>query len=363
MAQKVEQQQNAKNISPVQRAQFFSQMTRQHMQMYPPVAGVENSVVSFNLNKVRLASRIFLFIEGIVTVTHATNNSFTPDPFAPFSFLRNVNVEINNGFKPFTVAGREIYWYNLTCTFGNQIVPVIGGTIPRTRNYLGNVASAGGTANTMKMVVELPLTLNERDPIGLILTQNEETVVTVSVAFGAGTDLLKAGQTGYTVAVSSLTVTPMVETFSVPPVKEAYPDISVLKLVQSTKADVIGAGPYVLKLPVGLTYRKLLVFIEDANGGVADTAFGGNFELVLNGADYPYQIAPKALAALNQVMYNQALPQGLYSFDFTYQGLANYGGARDYIDTERLTEFWFKFPATAAGKVTAVYELLSRLQG
>jgi hypothetical protein len=341
-------------------------MTRQHLQMRPAVAGAENATVSFNLDKVRLTSRILLLIEGTVTVTHASNTSYNAAQFAPFSFIRSVNVEINNGFKPFTVTGREIYWYNLTRAFASQIVPTItaAANLPtRTRNYLGNTASASGTANPMRMIVELPLTLNERDPIGLILTQNEETVVTVSVSFGAGADLLAFGQTGYTVTVSNLTVTPMVESFSIPPVKEAFPDISILKLVQSTKEAVPGAGPFTLKLPVGLTYRKLILYIEDYNGGVADTAFTGDFQLILNGADYPYQINPKVLAALNQIQYGQALPQGLYVFDFTYQGLANYGGARDYIDTERLTEFWFRFPATGAGNVTAVYELLSRLRG
>jgi len=362
-AQKVEQ---TKNISPAQRAQFFAQMTRQHLQMRPAVAGAENATVSFNLDKVRLTSKILLLIEGTVTVAHATETSFTADPFAPFSFLRNVNVEINNGFKPFTVSGREIYWYNLTRDKAGQIIPTIdaASNLPtRTRNYLGNTASSGGTANPMRIVVELPLVLNERDPIGLILTQNEETVVTVSVSFGSGDDLLGFGQSGFVTAVSGLTVTPMVESFSIPPVKEAFPDISILKLVQSTREAITGTGPFTLKLPVGLTYRKLILFIEDVNGGVADTSFGGNFQLVLNGADYPYQINPKLLATLNQVQYGQALPTGLYAFDFTYQGLANYGGTRDYVDTERLTEFWFKFPATAAGNVTAVYELLSRLRG
>lgn len=355
-----------KNISPAQRAQFFAQMTRQHMQMMPAIAGAENSVVSFNLNKVRLTSRIFLIIEGTVKVTHASATTYNPNAFAPFTFIRNVSVEINNGFRPFNVSGRELYWYNLTRAFANQIVPVIdtAGNLPvRTRNYLGKSASSSGADNPMRMVLELPLTLNERDPIGLILTQNEETVVTVTVTFGSGSDLLAAGQTGYTVAVNNITVTPMVESFSIPPVKEAFPDLSIIKLVQSTRESVSGAGQFTLKLPVGLTYRKLLVFIEDANGGVADTSISGNFELIFNNAEYPYQISPKALSALNQVMYNQVLPNGLWVFDFTYQGLANYGGARDYIDTERLTEFWFKFNAPAAGNVTAVYELLSRLRG
>lgn len=363
------QQVEQRNISPEQRARFFAQMTRQHQQMRPALAGAENSTVSFNLDKVRLSSKILLLIEGTLNVQHAANNTFTPSAFAPFDFIRNIQVEINNGFKPFTVSGREAYWYNLVQPFSSVVRPTVAAaaSLPvRNRNFIGNsadVAGNGGADNPFKMLVELPLTLNERDPIGLILTQNEETVVSVGINFGQASDLLAPAQAGYTMAVSNLTVTPMVESFSIPPVKEAFPDISILKLVHSTRQTVTGAGPVSLRLPVGLTYRKLLVYIEDANGGIADNTFSGNFQLIQNGADYPYQVSPKVLAALNEQQYGQALPTGLYCFDFSYQGIANYSGARDYVDTERLTEFWFNFQAPAAGTVTAVYELLSRLQG
>lgn len=360
------QQVEQRNISPEQRARFFAQMTRQHQQMRPAIGATENSTVSFNLDKVRLSSKIMLLVEGVLNVVHASNNSFTPSPFAPFDFIRNINVEINNGFKPFTVSGREAHWYNLVNNYSRVVRPTYAApaSLPgRGRNYLGTGADTsanGGKDNPFKMVIELPLTLNERDPIGLILTQNEETVVTVSVTFGAAASLLTGS--GFTGAVSNLTVTPMVESFSIPPVKEAFPDISILKLVHSTRQTVTGAGPVSLRLPVGLTYRKLLIYIEDANGGIADNAFSGNFQLIQNGADYPYQVAPKVLAALNEQQYGQALPTGLYCFDFSYQGIANYSGARDYVDTERLTEFWFNFQAPGAGTVTAVYELLSRLR-
>jgi hypothetical protein len=56
------------------------------------------------------------------------------------------------------------------------------------------------------------------------------------------------------------------------------------------------------------------------------------------------------------------LANGIYVFDFTYQGLEGYGGARDYIDTEKLTEFWLKFQAAETGKITYVRETLARLQ-
>lgn len=358
----------ARNIAPEQRARFFAQMTRQHQQMRPAIAGAENSTISFNLDKVRLSSKIMLMIEGSVNVVHANNNNFTPAAFAPFDFIRSVQVEINNGFKPFTLSGREAYWYNLMQAHSSIVRPVVdqAANLPvRQRTFMGNdadTAGNGGADNPFKMMLELPLTLNERDPIGLLLTQNEETVVTVTVSFGQATDLIGT-PAGYTAAVSNLVVTPMVESFSIPPVKDAFPDISILKLVQSTRQTISGAGPISLKLPVGLTYRKLIVYLEDANGGLADGAISGDFQLIQNGADYPYQLNPKVLAALNEQQYGMALPAGLYAFDFTYHGLTNYGGARDYVDTERLTEFWFNFQAPGAGTVTAVYELLSRLRG
>jgi hypothetical protein len=362
------QQVEQRNISPEQRARFFAQMTRQHQQMRPAIAGAENATVSFNLDKVRLSSKILLQIDGILNVQHAANNNFTAADFAPFSFIRNISVEINNGFKPFAISGREAYWYNLVQPYSMVVRPTINtaAQLPaRGRNILSNdadTAGNGGADNPFRMIVELPLTLNERDPIGMILTQNEETVVSVAINFGQASDLLAPAQAGYTMAVSNLTVTPMVESFSIPPVKEAFPDISILKLVQSTREAINGAGPVTLRLPVGLTYRKLLVYIEDANGGVADAAINSPYHLVLNGADYPYQISPTMLAALNEQQYFTPLPQGLYCFDFSYQGIANYSGARDYVDTERLTEFWFNFQAPGAGTVTAVYELLSRLR-
>jgi hypothetical protein len=33
---------------------------------------------------------------------------------------------------------------------------------------------------------------------------------------------------------------------------------------------------------------------------------------------------------------------GYFAFDFSTQGIANLGGSRDYIDTEKLQEFWLK---------------------
>lgn len=353
-------------LTPAQRALLFAQMTRQHWQALPPIAGAENSVVSFTIPKVRLLSKIRLLVTATLNAQHASNTSYTPAVFAPFSLLRNVKVDLNIGFTPFNIGGKELYFYNLLRDEGSVIQPLIDTASAvaqsRRRNVLGKTAAPDpGTDNPLRLVVDLPLTLNDRDPVGLLLAQNEETTITVEVAFGNVNDVAPAS-TGYTFALSNIVVQPFVETFSIPAVREALPDLGTIKIVNMVKETIPGAGEKTVKLLRGLTYRKLLIFIEDGSGGEADGDLPGDIEIVLNQTDTPYRVPPRILAAINQEQYGFELPQGLFVFDFSYQGLANYGGSRDYIDTERLTEFWVRFQAVAAGNVTIVAEQLAQLR-
>src|SRR5690625_384646 len=95
-------------LTPQQRAQLFAQTTRQNWQMIPSRTGGEGETVQFDLPKVRLTSRVRLLVEAKVTATHPSESSYTPAPFAPFTALRRVTVDMNNGFSPFSVSGREL---------------------------------------------------------------------------------------------------------------------------------------------------------------------------------------------------------------------------------------------------------------
>lgn len=352
------QAQNSK-IDPAARAAYFAQATRQNWQMLPAVAGADSATIQVSIPKVRLLSKIRLLVTATLTAQHAGNVTYVPAPFAPYNYLRNVRLEINNGFAPFNLSGRDLYFYNLVRGDAAGLTPAVAG---RGKVIQGLTSSpAPGTANVVRFLVDLPVTLNDRDPVGLMLLQNEETTVTLTVDFNTMNALAPAAA-GYTFATTAVTVIPMIETFSIPAVKEATPDLSILKLVHSKTETVTGAGVHTLTLPTGQTYRKLLIYIADAAGGEADGDIAGNFELVLNQADIPFLIRPSVLAAINHEQFNTVLPQGLWVFDFSYQGLSGYGGSRDWIDTERLTEFWFRFNAAAAGSITAVYETLSKLR-
>lgn len=356
-----------KKISPAERAMLFAQATRQNWQMLPAVAISENNSASFTIPKVRLLSKIRLYVQATMNLVHASGTAASAATFAPFNLLKNVRVEINNGFTPFNISGQSLYVYNLLRDNAAAVKLVSSATAAtaagyRNRTVMGLESASGGKDNVVRFCLDLPFTLNDRDPVGLILAQNEETVITVTVDLNDA-DVLLSSLTGYTVALSNAYIYPMIETFSIPAVPEAFPDISILKLVQQKKETISGSGVVNLSLPPGTTYRKLLLYIEDSSGGELDTDITGDFELVFNQADTPYRIKPYVLNAINQEQYGTTLPQGLWVFDLSYQGLAGYGGARDYIDTERLTEFWFRFTAAGAGSITAIYETLSRLRG
>ncbi len=357
---------NQKKIAPEVRAMNFALLTRQYKQVLPTVAAAENGSYTFQVPKVRLISKIRLLVTATLTVTHAGNVTYTPHAHAPFNFLRNVRVELNNGFIPFNISGRDLYFYNLLR--GNSAymdvetaTTAAAANLLLNRNIMGCEAGAGGVANPIRFMVDIPITLNDRDPVGLIVGQNEDTVVTVTVDFNDA-DVLIDAIGAYTLVASSVVITPMVETFSAPAVEAAIPDLSILKAVHKKTQSISGAGVCTLELPVGTTYRKLMIYIEDAAGGEFPGDISGDFELLFNQADTPYRIRPWQLAGINEEHYGDPLPQGLFVFDFAAdQGLPNYSGTRDYIDTSKLTEFWFRFTAAGAGNITAIYEHLSRL--
>ena len=359
MANELQKTQEQK-LSPIQRAQLFGQATRQHWQALPAISGGDGMVVSFDLPKVRLGSKVRLEVALKITAS----NTATPTKclFAPFTYIKNVRMESNLGFTFFNLSGRDLYFYNiLTQNYGYMDVDTPTAILSAS-SRARNVQGAGGTSgdvNTCRFMVDLPITLNKRDAIGLVLLQNPESIITVTVEFGTIADLVA---TTTNLTTSDVLLTPSVETFSIPAIQQAFPDISILKLVKSQTQAISATGVVNVKLPVGQTYRKLAWFIYDGNGaGVLDSSISGNFELVLNQADIPYRIKPTMLAAINSEEYGKALPAGLYAFDFTDQGNANYGGARDYIDTERLTEFWLRFNGTASTNITVIYESLVKL--
>lgn len=345
-----------------QRANMFAQATRQNYQMLPEqTANQGATTLQFSLPKSRLLAKIMIDIEATVKITHASEVSVPADDFTPYKLLRRVSLDLNNGFSPYVIGGKELAIYN--CMRMNPEIVFPQASNERGYCYMPALeASTGGQENKMKFTVELPVTLNDRDPVGLILLQSSSTNVTLSVDIANGGDLVD-NAAGYTVDITQLKVRPMLATFSLPAVTDAFPDLSVLKLVSSRTDMFTGSGQNVIKLATGTIYRKLALYVMDENGEpFEDEDFLSNIELVFNQADIPYSINAKNLAHINESHYGYALPKGVYVFDFSYNGLPNLGGTRDYIDSENLTEFWVRFNSAKRGKISVISENIARLQ-
>lgn len=349
-------------LTPAQRAVLFAQATRQNYQAMPTQSvNAENTTIQFNLPKVRLLSRILLHVEATATLT-STAATIQTSAYSPYNILRRISLDLNNGFSPLVLGGADLSLYSRLRQ--NQNVFDIS-TNGKANTYVENIAAAGGHDCAIRFTLPLETTLNQRDQTGYILLQNDESVVTLTIDVSTLSQayVLNAGN-GDTVTFKNMKITPTLETYSIPNVPQAFPDLSVLKLV-SSKSDIFqGGSTSIIKLPVGTIYRKLILKFTDNNGvALTDQSFTGTIDFVFNQADTPYTFNPQTLSALNHMEYGEPLPSGVYTLDLSDQGIPNYGGSMNYIDTEKLTEFWIRFNANVAGTITVISENLARLQG
>lgn len=328
----------AENLTAQQRAQLFAMSTRQNMQMLAKeTATTLPNTLQFTLPKARLLAGLFINIKATWgTAPTVTNKGVLP------KLIRRVSLDLNNGFAPFVVSGEELRLYNI---------------VDINAKYICDDWYAGGASKEYFMNFYLPCTTNPRDPIGLILLQNDQTNVTLSVDLGMMSD------TGIQSEPSKVEVKVMAETFSIPANANAYPDLSVLKLVNGRKDSLPTAGQQIVKLATGTIYRKLIFKLSDTSGNALTPAdITSNIELVFNQADINYSIDPEMLQILNQKQLGVKLPDGVFVFDFSNSGgLPNLGGTRDFIDSANLTEFWLRFTTSKAGKCEIVTETLARL--
>lgn len=329
-------------ITVAQRMQNFATLTRQHMHMIPKqVATAENTTLQFIYPKTRLLAQTFLKVDVVVASGQAKENE---SPFDKYGILRKITMDLNNGFSPVVMSGKELAMFNSIATHSQKVT--------------GDDGMIEGNATKYSFVLEIKNTLNDSMLQGLILLQNNATMVTLNVDIGKVTDALASG------TLTSVTVQPMIVTYSVPGVPQAFPDISVLKLMQARTTTFNSGGENVVYLDTGTIYRKLAFYVTDENGAPLKAEdINGEIQLAFNTADIPYSITAPMLRMLNADQFGRRLPDGYFVFDFSSQSpLIGYGGSRDYIDTEKLTQFTLKVNTANACKITTITEQLSRLQ-
>ena len=313
----------AEKLTAQQRAMLFGAATRQHFQML----GMQEctggaQTLSFRVPKARILQGVRLMVEGKFTVEGET---YQPRTLDVYRVLRRLSIDFNNGFTPVVASGEEIALNNMLYPNPEIIVPDADGKTLAT-------CPAEWTAgeHDFSFVLDVPLTINYRDPVGLVLAQNQETSIDIICDIANGADMVH-NKTGVTLSLGNVKITPMCITYSIPSDARAFPDMSVLKILDS-RNEVFTAGQSYIKLATGMIYRKLILKFEDSEGDVLSPEdITSNIELILNTADIPYSISPKMLRATDLMQSGIAYPDGCYYFSFDFQGINGYGGLTEKV--------------------------------
>ena len=352
----------AQSMTVQQRNALFAQATRQNIQgMAKKKITQGATTVSFEIPKARLLSKIWLEIDYKFKLTSSSVTSVNTSKLTPYAPIRRISLDLNNGWSPYVLDGKS---YAVLAGMRQQSHVVYPqGVSEKGFCYCPDTlaVSSSGASNTMRTTIELPLCLNDRDPIGIILAQSPETLIEVKVDFEPESSMIPL-EDGVTLEVEEITVQPIVETFSIPAVQEAFPDISVVKLCTSRTEMFAGNGQNLIDLVTGTIYRKIAFIIEDLDGNpFSDDDITSNIDLIFNTADVNYSIPPKLIRHKNEMQFGEEQPKGVYIFDFSDNGIPNYGGTRDYIDSTKLTMFQVRFNSNKAGRIRIVSENLARL--
>lgn len=317
----------------------FVQNTRRKIIQLPqamnrPTGGGTSSM---NLPKTGLLSRIYLAIRGSVSGTLTSPNALG---FA--SIISRVRMTLNSGVDMFNVSGAG-YHYLLRNTLGSEYIDIAGQS---------NATSAV-TAAAFNLDVVVPVAINLRDPLGLIMLQNEQTLVTLAVDWLADASVA----TGATVTA---TVTPYVELFTVPVDPQDYPPLNVVQQILEDQQTVSGAGDFAYNWPRGNTYLQVL------HGFGIGAAGADNFSKVavrVNQSDYLQNTDIPYLDMEYREFRGRIRPAGGIFVDLlASSGLGNFGLTRDVFNSALVTDLASVITATAGGTLFNVRRQLVVLQ-
>jgi hypothetical protein len=296
-----------------------------------------SSLQSFNIPKVGYIARIWLSIRGTVTGTLTV-----PNPLGFASIIRNVNLQINSGLQAFNLSGAG-YHYLL-----RPFLEVGQDPVPQSN------ATSAVTAAAFNLDMVIPVMLNFRDPIGLLLAQSESTLMTLNITWESDTTVA----TGATV---NATVKPYVEFFTVPSQGSAQPPRNMIhQILEDQIAGVASGAPYPYVLPRGGLYLGLFLGYGMGVAGADNIS-----QLQIRAAQSDY-VQSTDLDYLDMVTaatgFARQRKAGTFPIDLAgTSGLGSYDLMRDTLDTSRLTDIAAVLQTTAAGTLYAVRRQLLQI--
>ena len=289
--------------------------------------------VRWDLPRTGFLARIFLKVTGSIEGTLSD-----PNPLGKASVIRRVRLVANNGLDIVNISGPG-YHYLL-----RPLLDTGADHLPYTD------ARKAVDTGSFDISMVIPVALNPRDAIGLILLQSEQTLVTLIIDFEQDANVA----TGATVTA---TVTPYVEIFTVPADRKDWPALSFVHQILEDQQQIPSAGDYAYTWPRGPVYLQT---VHGLGIGVNGSDVWSRALVQVNQADNIYTVTPEladmwfAFSTLGQTRLKGTVPIDLIG----NAGFGVYDSLRDTIQSGNLTDLRTLITATGSGTLFTVRRML-----
>lgn len=320
----------------------FENMTRNKYAVLPTQNYASGGISQLELPKTGLLARLWLHfsitIGGTVNAANARGIA---------SAIRRVRLQTNSGTDIFNVSGIGYGYMLQNCVELNGV----NGRQP------ANQFNTAVTATSFNLDMVVPIQMNMGDPLGLIMLQDEQLQVILTIEWESQTVI------GGSTATATGTCIPVLEFFTVPanptPGKP-NPNLPPLNVIHQIIEDQFvlsqTSGDYLYNAPRGNTYLGLYF---GYGLGVSAADNWSRLLLRINQNDIIYDSSPTL--ATQRVGYWGNLTRGLGFIPINLlasNGLGDYGSARDFINTALLTDFQGVLTVTAADTLFVIRRML-----
>ena len=330
----------------------FIDATRQNFTELPSQAYSSGGKLYFTLPKVGLLSRLFLTISGAMTVTLDAGTAAISERTL-FNLIKRIRLVANGGTSIYDVSGFGTYLINHLLRKGMTPATSLIDRGIGTDVYAAGV-SAG--ANAWKGVLEIPIAINEKYPIGMVLLQKYATQLMLEVELNAeagANDILApiVVASGATAAFVG-NIGAVMEYFTIPRDTKDYPPLNVIHQWVEQLDSISSTGVFTKSLLRGNTYMRLVHTLTLANK--LDTTDIDKLRILYNQTEVPYTISKLPQLALQRSRYGIDLPKGMFVHDwYMSNGLVGLGNTRDFINSANVTEFQTELTVNSGATVTA----------
>lgn len=308
-------------------AQF--QNTRNKRLSMPSQTGASGAIRTWTLDSAGILGGIYLSIRGTLTGTLSA-----PNPLGFASIIRQVRLRLSTNVEIDAFSGPG-YHYIIRDYINDYRDPVPASN-----------AKSVVTAAAYNLNMFIPVAINDRDMPGLILLQNKETTVMLSVEEEVDANVATGITGGWPV------ITPKLDFFTVPVNKEDRPPLNMVHSWIEESRAVSGAGDVEYIWPRGNSICSMHHAMGLSQAG-ADAWDRASVKAQQNDVVYEDDVAMQDEVFSKN--HGRARPLGTIAFDMMgSSGMGKYGSARNIMITQNLTSIKSVVHATGAGTLYSI---------